>query len=140
MCYYELFVRYSIRLSAVQKRQTWVWFPTDVNAPCKPLQNMCVQGLSSEPEEADANNVSSPPQHTSDTSSLSGGVLSVDHEVGGSDQCVDGGVFVEHTAIQLCDHCTQDGSCEDGVVLHRVGVGRLNATQLVQLLLGHLAL
>lgn len=62
---------------------------------------MCVQSLASEPEKADAHNVSSPPQHTSDTSSLSSGVLSVDQEVGGSDQCVDGSVSVEQTAVQL---------------------------------------
>lgn len=92
---------------------------------------MCVQGLSSEPEKTDADNVSSPPQHTSDTSSLPSGVLSVNQEVGGSDQRVDGGVSVEHAAVQLCDHRTQDGSCEDSVVLHRVGVSRLDATQLV---------
>jgi len=62
---------------------------------------MGVQSLSSEPEETDTHNVSSPPQHTSNTSSLSSGVLSVDHEVGSSDQCVDGGVSVEHTAVQF---------------------------------------
>jgi len=67
----------------------------------EPLQDMCVQSLSSEPEEADTHNVSSPPQHASDTSSLSSGVLSVDHKVGGSNQCVDGGVSVEQTAVQL---------------------------------------
>jgi hypothetical protein len=101
---------------------------------------MCVQGLAGEPEKADDHNVSSPPKNTSDTGSLSSGVLSVDQEVGGSDQCVDGSVSVEHTTVQLCDHRAQNGSCEDSVVLHRVGVGRLDATQLVQLLLGHLAL
>jgi hypothetical protein len=101
---------------------------------------MCVQGLAGEPEKADDHNVSSPPKNTSDTGSLSSGVLSVDQEVGGSDQCVDGSVSIEHTTVQLCDHRAQNGSCEDSVVLHRVGVGGLDATQLVQLLLGHLAL
>jgi hypothetical protein len=101
---------------------------------------MCVQGLSSEPEKADDHNVTSPPKHTSDSSSLSSCVLSVDQEVGSSDQGVEESVSVEHGAVQLCDHRTQNGSCEDSVVLHRVRVGRLDATQLVQLLLGHLAL
>lgn len=84
------------------------------------LQNMCVQCLSSEPEKANANNVSSPPQHASDTSSLSSGVLSVDQKVCSSDDSIQGSVSVEHATIQLCDHRAQDSGCEDGVVLHRV--------------------
>lgn len=91
-----------------------------------PLQNMCVQSLSSKPEKADANDVSSPPKHASDTSSLSSGVLSVDQKVCSSDGSVQGSVFVEHATVQLCDHCTQDGGCEDGVVFHRVRVGSLD--------------
>jgi hypothetical protein len=90
-----------VHLSAVQKRSECAWFFIDINALCKCLQNMCVQGLSSKPEEADAHNVSSPPQHTSNTGSLSSSVLSVDQEVGGSDQCVDGSISVEQTAVQL---------------------------------------
>lgn len=81
---------------------------------------MSVQGLSSEPEKADDDNVTSPPKHTPDTGSLSSGILSVDQEVGSSDQGVEESISVEHGAVQLCDHRTQDGSCEDSVVLHRV--------------------
>lgn len=69
-----------------------------------PLQNMCVQSLSSEPEKADANNVSSPPQHASDTSSLSCRVLSIDQKVCSSDDSIQGSVSVEHATVQLCDH------------------------------------
>lgn len=68
------------------------------------LQNMCIQSLSSEPEKADANNVTSPPQHASNTSRLSSGVLSVDQKVGSSDDSVQGSVSVEHATVQLCDH------------------------------------
>lgn len=68
------------------------------------LQNMCIQGLSSKPEQANANNVSSPPEHASDTSSLPRGVLSVDPEVCSSDDGVHGSVSVEHATVQLGDH------------------------------------
>ena len=76
----------------------------DVQALAMALQNMCVQSLAGEPEKADANNVSSPPQHASDTSSLSSSVLSVNQKVCSSDDSVQGSIFVEHATVQLCDH------------------------------------
>lgn len=104
------------------------------------LQHICIQSLTSKPEKTNANNIASPPKHTSEPSSLSGSVLSVHPEIRRPHQCINSSISVNNTSVQFCNHGRQDSGDKNGIVFHGVGVRRLDTAKLFQLLGGEFAL